>query len=56
MAGNSIKLRLHDLLFVDALGQTEVTQTRVFVVVQKDVLRLDVSMNNLVLVQVTNGF
>jgi len=49
-------LHLHFLLVGQPLGQAEVTQTRVLVVVQEHVLRFYVSMQNIALVQVIDGF
>lgn len=53
-AGSLVDNWLHELLFVDPFSQTEVTQSSIFVIVQKDILRLNISVYNFVLVQVAN--
>lgn len=43
------------LQWCDSLGETEVTETHVLVVVKKDIFGLDVAVDDVTLVQVVDG-
>ena len=40
----------------DSLGQAEVSESGIFVLIQKDILRFNVSVNNVALVQIVDSF
>ena len=49
-------LDLLELQRIYALGEAEVTETSILFRIQENVLRLDISMNNIALVQIVNRF